>query len=184
MSHYNWTREQTYDFVRENVMKYCGTIPTIEQQIRYLEYVLLEKRNRPPDLDENLGLKPTFEKFVKHEIKYRKFLMKFTDKQTAGITKITGRVSDIVRIFEAMKRSEIISFKTEATQIGRIFFSEKADIKNFELSYNARKKEIRDEERCTSSEPLLKFVNDIIETNFRGKPEKLDLISDHIKKMN
>ncbi len=184
MSRFGWTREFTYDFIRERVMECCNGLTTIEEQICYLSFVLLEKKNRPLEIDENIGLKPTFEEFVKNEINYRKLILKLGDKQTEGLTKITGRVSEIVRIFEAMKRADIISLKTEATQIGRIFFSEKADIKNFDIKYNARKKDLIEEERSTTSEPLLKFVLSIIDLSFMGKSEILDKISDHISKMN
>ena len=184
MSRYCWTREFTYDFIREKVIECCNELTTIEEQISYLSFVLLEKINRPTEIDENIGLKPTFEEFIKNEIKYRKLILKLGDTQTEGLTKITGRISEVVRIFEAMKRADIISLKTEATQIGRIFFSERADVKNFDIKYNARKKDIVEEERSTASEPLLKFVFSLIDISFMGKPEILDKISDHIAKMD
>ncbi len=184
MARYCWTRESTFDFIREKVMECCNELPTIKEQLSYLNFVLLEKKNRPAELDENIGLKPTFEKFIQNEIEYRKFLLKLEEEETIGLIRIRGRVSDVVRIFEAMKKADIISLKTEATQIGRIFFSEKVDIKDFATKYNARKKEIRDEERSTSSEPLLKFIYSVIETNFKGKPEILDLILEHVKRQN
>ncbi len=184
MLRYCWTRELTYDFIREKVMEYCNRLSTIEEQIGYLSFVLLERINRPPEIDENIGLKPKFEEFIKNEIKYRKLILELGDKQTEGLTKITGRISEVVRIFEAMKRADIISLKTEATQIGRIFFSAKVDIKDFDIKYNARKKDLIEEERSTSSESLFKFVCSLIDISFIGKSEILDKISDHLRKLN
>ncbi len=71
MARYCWSRESTFRFIREKVMKCCNGIETIEEQIRYLRFVLLEKKNHPPELDENLGLRPTFEEFIQNEIDYR-----------------------------------------------------------------------------------------------------------------
>ncbi len=72
MARYCWSRESAFDFIREKVMNYCNGLPTIEEQIRYLRFVLLEKKNYPPELDENLGLRPTFEEFIQNEIDDRK----------------------------------------------------------------------------------------------------------------
>ena len=71
MARYCWTRESTFDFIREKVMEQCNDLPSIKDQLSYLNFVLLEKKNRPPELDENIGLKPTFEEFIKNEIEYR-----------------------------------------------------------------------------------------------------------------
>ncbi len=181
VARYCWSRESTFDFIREEVMKCCNELETIEEQIRYLSFVLLEKQNNPPELDENIGLKPTFEDFMHNEIKYRKLMLKLGDKQTQGLIKITGKIPEVVRIFEAMKDAEIISLKTESAQIGRIFFSEKLEVKNFASTYNARKKDLIEEERSTSSEPLLKFINNLIEISYKSKPEFLDNITNHIE---
>jgi len=179
----SWIERPTFNFIREEVMQYCNDLPMIEEQIAYLCFVLLTKKNHPPELDENIGLKPTLEDFIENEIDFRKFMLTLSNKQTEGITKMRGKMAEVVRIFEAMKTSEIISLKTEAAQIGRVFFSEKMDIKSFALKYNARKKDLIEEERSTSSEPLVKFVNDLIEISFKGKTEILDKISTQIERV-
>ena len=171
----------TFDYKREEVMEYCDKLPTIEEQIRYLGFVLLEKKNQPPELDWNIGRMPTFEKFLKNEISYRKLLLKTGNKQTPSLVKITGKLSEVVRIFDAMKTAGIISMRTEASQIGRIFFTEKIDIKNFASKFNARKKDLIEEERSTASEFLLNFINNLIEISYKGKPGMLDKITEHIE---
>lgn len=191
MSIYNWARSTTFNFIREKVMKFCIELATIEEQIKYLSFVLLVKKNNPPELDENLGLKPTFEEFIENEIKYRKMLIKMGNKSTAclqggqtkEIIKINGKIHEVVRIFEAMKAAEIISMKTEVSQIGNIFFTEKIDVNSFVSRYNARKKDLISEERSTRSESLLKFLNGLIEISYKGKPEMLDKLSEHIERV-
>ncbi len=77
MARYCWSRESTFDFIREEVMKCCKELPSIKEQLSYLNFVLLEKKNRPSELDENIGLKPTFEEFIKNEIEYREKELSF-----------------------------------------------------------------------------------------------------------
>ncbi|MHB8579911.1 MAG: hypothetical protein ACYDA4_08620 [Ignavibacteriaceae bacterium] len=72
MARYCWTRESAFDFIREKVMECCNELPSVKEQLSYLNFVLLEKKNRPPELDENIGLKPTFEEFIQNEINFRK----------------------------------------------------------------------------------------------------------------
>lgn len=174
----------TFGFDREKVIERCKGLNDNEDKINYLGLVLLEYENHPPKVDVNAGIKPSFKKFIKREIKCAERLLKLRNNTPRGITKITGRVSEIVRIFEEMKRSYIISPKTEASQIGSIFFTEQADIKNFAAAYNARKKDLVKEERRTSSEALLNFVLGMIDGCFAGKREILDRITDHIRKIN
>ena len=183
MGIYAWAKGPTFDFIREEIMEYCSELPSIEEQIGYLAFVLKEWKNNPPELDQNIRRTPAFEIFIQNEIEFRKFLLETDNMLTPGVVKITGRVPEVVRIFEAMKSSEIISLKTEASQIGKIFFSERIDVKTFAAKYNARKKDLIEEERSTTNESLLKFVNDLIETSYKGKPEMLDKLSGHIERV-
>ena len=64
-------REDCYDFIREKIMARCGEYETVEEQIKYLRFVLKEKKNNPPEIDENVGLKPSFEEYIQNEIEYR-----------------------------------------------------------------------------------------------------------------
>ena len=173
-------REDCLDFIREKVMEKCETYETVEEQIKYLRFVLKEKRTKPPRLDENLGIKPNFEEFIQEEIDYRKSLLETSDKQTPGIVKMNGKISEVVRIFEAMKDVGIISTNVEASQIGRIFFRETVDVKLFAAGYNARKKDLIEDERNTSSEFLEKFIDRLLEISFRGKRDILSRIVNHI----
>jgi hypothetical protein len=183
MGIYSWAKGSTFDFIREEIMEYCSELPSIEDQIGYLAFVLKEWKNNPPELDQNIRRIPAFEIFIQNEIEFRKLLLETDNMLTPGVVKITGRVPEVVRIFEAMKSSEIISLKTEASQIGKIFFSEKFDVKTFAAKYNARKKDLIAEERSTRSETLLKFLKGLIEISYKGNPEMLDKISEHIERV-
>ncbi len=77
MSRYDWTRESVFDFNRERVIEYCNRLPSPKEQLSYLNFVLLERKNRPPELDQNIGLKPTFEAFIENEIEYRERELSF-----------------------------------------------------------------------------------------------------------
>ncbi|MHB9004940.1 MAG: hypothetical protein ACYC6C_12945 [Coriobacteriia bacterium] len=54
-----------------------------------------------------------------------------------------------------MKAAEIITLKTEVSQIGSVFFTEKLDINGFFSKYNARKNDLISEENMTKRESLL-----------------------------
>ncbi|MDP3150661.1 MAG: hypothetical protein Q8N83_16195 [Ignavibacteria bacterium] len=173
-------REDCFNFVREKVIAKCGEFEIVEEQIKYLRFVLKEKKNNPPEIDENVGLKPSFKEYIQEEIDYRKSLLETSDKQTPGIVKMNGKISEVVRIFEAMKDVGIISTNVEASQIGRIFFRETVDVKSFAAGYNARKKDLIEDERNTNSEFLEKFIDRLLEISFRGKWDILSRIVNHI----
>lgn len=183
MSSYDWATGPTFNYDRDEVMEYCSALSTIEQELGYLAFVLKERRNNPPELDCNIGRSPDFESFIQNEIEYKELLRGLSSEFSSDIVKITGKVSSIVRILEAMKYSEIISLNTEASQIGRMFFSEKIDVLSFASKYNARKKDLVEDERRTSNEALVKFVIQLIEMSFKGKIEILDRISDHVERI-
>jgi len=52
-------------------MAKCEEFETIEKQIKYLRFVLKERKNNPPEIDENVGLKPSFEEYIQNEIEFR-----------------------------------------------------------------------------------------------------------------
>ena len=79
-----------------------------------------------------------------------------------------------------MKAAEIITLKTEVSQIGSVFFTEKLDINGFFTRYNPRKNGLISEENITKRESLLKFLNNLNEISYRDKLEMLSKISGHI----
>ncbi len=117
MARYCWTRESTFDFIREKVMEQCNKLPTIKEQLSYLNFVLLEKKNRPTELDENIGLKPTFEKFIQNEINFRKEELSISklcyDKKENGAKELEliewkGTEPQIIYFFELLFRAGLV----------------------------------------------------------------------------
>jgi hypothetical protein len=117
MSRYDWTRESVFDFNRESVMEYCNRLPSIKEQLSYLNFVLLERKNRPPELDQNIGLKPTFEEFIENEIKYREKELSFgklcPDKRKSNpieneLIGWKGTESQIIYFFELLFSAGLI----------------------------------------------------------------------------
>ncbi len=177
--------EPTFNFVREQVIEYCNKKETIDDQLRYLNYVLKEKKNNPPEIDENVGLKPSFEEYIETEIEYRKTLLESNnraDKNVAGIVKITAKygLADITRIFEAMKEAEIISKITEVSQIANIFFAGTTGQNDFIKKYNATKGDIKNKETKSNSNELLEFIKILTTNSFAGKKEYLEKLRNHI----
>lgn len=175
---------KTFNFKREEVIKECERMVTLEEQLRYLRFVLKEKYNQPTELDYNINIKPTFEDFIRAEIEYREYLLKLPEKNQTGLVKIKGKTVDIVRIFEAMMDAKIISSKTEIPQLAKIFFVEPLEGKKFVDQYYARKDEINDIGRNSNSRELVDFVKKLIEKSFSKKEKILDELAEHILQLN
>ncbi len=120
MARYCWTRESTFDFIREKVMEQCNELPTIKDQLSYLNFVLLEKKNRPAELDENIGLKPTFEKFIQNEINFRKeelsisklyYYKKENGAKELELIEWKGTEPQIIYFFDLLFRADFIEQK-------------------------------------------------------------------------
>lgn len=71
---------------------------------------------------------------------------------------ITEEQVDIVRIFEAMYSSGIITAKTEARQIAQLFLSDSGGIEKFVANYNNQKRKILEEGTKSNSKNLKQFV--------------------------
>ena len=106
-----------------------------------------------------------------------------TFKQKDERMKIKSRFSDVVRIFESMKESGIVSNKTTVKQFGELFFSNMADILIFERKYNSTKNRIEKENSTTNSEELLNFTLYLIENGFKEKDEALEKIIKHVERL-
>lgn len=186
-------REDCFNFVREKVIAKCGEFETVEDQVKYLRFVLKEKKNNPPEIDENVGLKPSFEEFMQWEIEEKVTKKHDEEKEKANneiinddsVIKIISKsgVSDIVRIFEAMYDANLIAMNTEVTQIAKIFFTEPLKLKNFADQYYARKDDIENFERNSNSKELVKFVKILIEKSFNKKELILNELTRHIEQV-
>jgi len=97
---------------------------------------------------------------------------------------ITSNMTDIVRIFEAMKDAEIISSKTtNSGKIAGLFFHEPLEKKKFQAAYNAIKRDIKNNNRNSNSNELANFIKLFITDNFAKKPEVLEELSDLLRNM-
>jgi len=79
-------------------------------------------------------------------------------KSTPDKISIIEEQINIVRIFEAMYSSGIISAKTEIKQIAQLFFSNTRDIDKFVTNYNRLKKIILDKDPRSNSKKITKFI--------------------------
>lgn len=176
-------KDFTFNFEREEIEKKCEAYATLNEQIRYLECVLKEYKTNPPDLDVNYGISPTFEEWIEGQLRWLSYLINEPESKVEGFVKIIGKMSDIVRIFEAMKEAQIVSMKTEVTQIAKLFFNDPLEAKKFTNQYYARKDDIADNKRLSRSPELKQFINNLIEKSFNQKKDVLMEISNHIDKL-
>ncbi len=95
--------------------------------------------------------------------------------------KIKSSLTDVVRIFEAMKQAEIISDKTPVRQYAELFFSDIAGQIRFERNYNATKNRIEKLKSTSNSKELLNFILFMIEKCYKGKDSELEKIVRHIE---
>lgn len=174
------------DFNRKGIEIICNEMELLTDQISFLEDVLKKYVTDPPELDDNIGLKPKLEEWIEAQIRWRKTILNSNgEKDIGGLVKIIGKVglADVTRIFEAMKQSGIISSKTEVSQIARIFFSSKEDTKSFIAKYNATKRDIVKNEANSKSDELLEFIKLLISTSFDKREHELNEIEKHILKI-
>lgn len=87
---------------------------------------------------------------------------------------IKSSVSDVVRIYEVMKRAEIISMKTTTKQITAIHYHSTYDQLIFEKKYNAIKSRLERDESSSNSEEYLNFIMLSIENGFKKKGRELE----------
>ena len=94
---------------------------------------------------------------------------------------IKSSLADVVRIFEAMKESGIISLKTEVQQFAELFFGEVTDKISFEKKYNATKSRIKKEGSSSNSKELFKFIINILSSSYNGKEVEIEKIIKHLE---
>jgi hypothetical protein len=184
-------KEKEYDlrgFKFEDVMDECSKYSSLEEQIDYLIYVEKKWISERPLLDPNGPGRPNFEERIRAEIELRENKYKLKEDRTKlpdGIVKIKGKTGliDITRIFLAMDKSNIISHKTEASQIARIFFSEPLERDKFARKFTASKIDLEKHDYNSNSNELLEFTKILIEQSFNKKEKQLRELDKHINKL-
>lgn len=174
----------TFDFVREDIMKYCETLGSFEDEIEYLEWIKTEYMIKPPLLDPNTRHPITFEDFISKQLTYLRELLDRIQRETIENkrwAKITGDMIDIARIFEAMKRANIIDIGIKTPQLIKLFFTEEEEIKSQSKIYNARRSELTNLQPYSNSEKLRNFVCELITYSFANKEDFLIEIREHIR---
>ncbi len=165
MSRYDWTRESVFDFNRESVIEYCNLLYSIKEQLSYLNFVLLERKNRPPELDQNIGLKPTFETFIENEIKYRERELSF------------GKLCSDKRMSNPIE-NELIGWKGTESQI--IYFFELLfsagliDRAQYHNRFSLIENHFKNKNGVQFNNLQLAIANQNILNNKKGKPKKDD----------
>ncbi len=101
------------------------------------------------------------------------------EKATLGTgdrIKVKSGMTDVVRIFEAMKEEGVISSKTTVKDIAELFFSEPADKYLFEKKYNSIKNRLKKDGSSSNSEELIMFVLTLCRKSFYDKEYALEKI--------
>ena len=102
-----------------------------------------------------------------------------------GIKKINVKssITDIVRIFESMKKAGIISSKTTTKQIAELFFTEVMDLISFEKKYNAAKSKIDNYNHSSNSTELINFIKLLTEDSFKNKDLKIEELIQYLERL-
>lgn len=174
-----------YDIIM--VFLHCDNLSGFDKKINYLNFVKNHKLSNNPFFDKYNGQLP-FEKQIDDKIEELILLNKLSQSPDTSknnfdsensVVKIISKYgySDIVRIFEAMKSSGIISDKTEVPQIVNIFFNDPVENQKKADSYYATKSNIFDESIASSrSDNMMLFIKRLIETSFGNNKKKLSEI--------
>ena len=85
------------------------------------------------------------------------------------IIQIKADKSVMVRLYEAMKKSEIVKMSTPVKQFVNLHFREVHDKINFERYYNSTKNRIVRDESSSNSPKLVQYVKKLIESGFKKK---------------
>jgi hypothetical protein len=82
-----------------------------------------------------------------------------------------------------MVQSGIISSKTEASKIARIFFTEPFEKDKFARKLTANRNDIEKSEHNSNSKELIEFTKILIEKSFNKKENVLRQLDSHINKL-
>ncbi len=108
------------------------------------------------------------------------------EKATVGTgnrIKAESGMTDIVRIFEAMKEEAVIWSRTPVKDIAELFFSEPADKYLFVKRYNSIKYQLKKDGSSSNSEALLRFVITLCKKSFHDKDYALEEIIKSLEEM-
>lgn len=188
-------KEKEYDlrdFKFEDVMDECEKYESIEEQVDYLFFVEKKWISENPLLDPNGPGKPNFTERIRAEIELRENRSGRKSTETEGsridadelINKIKlpdGKGSaDLVRIFETMKKVEIIDKNTKVTEIAELF---EVDRETFASNYYATRSGIKSYKHNSISDKLYKFIIEIIREAYKDRPNKRDELIEEIEKI-
>lgn len=104
----------TFNFNYEKVKEHCKSLKDVKEKLRYLNYVMKEKKNSD-GIDIELHFPgPTFIEKIKNEIKYYEKELKLTDPYKAeGYDKIVWQKNrqDFAPLFNLLMQLGFISFR-------------------------------------------------------------------------
>lgn len=191
--------ESSYDlrgFVYEDILEECKKFDNIKERLDYLYHIKNEWITKPPELDPNGELHPTFPEKIDLDIhklekklerekidNQNKLTVDTKREKRAKIVCEKGCTADITRIFESMKKAEIIAESTRPTQIAEIFFEYSNEQNKFVEQYSNRAKEINETDSNSISTYLFNFVKHIIKISYDNRTAKLDELQEYIDKI-
>lgn len=163
-----------------------GKIPWVVKQPRKYYKVSLADGGRVCDIQIAFGGIKSFKEDIKNQLTVIEAVEKnagdsLIPKEERIKTK--SSFSDIVRIFEGMKATGIISIKTPVKEFAELFFSDISDKLYFERKYNSTKNRIEKEKSSSNSKELLYFILYLIEKAYKGKEEELEKIIKYAEEM-
>lgn len=177
----------SHDYNRKKIMHECEALNNLEEEIEYLVKVKHEYLTNRPAMDVNQFEKVGLVEFLDEQIEYREKKVEVS-MDNYKKTNIVGKIklvdgkgySDIVRIFEAMKRTEIIDKSTKVTEIAQLFFEEK---KTFTEKYYSTKSTNINYKTNSISDKLYDFITLVIEGAYKERQNKKDELIEFIDKL-
>ena len=166
----------TFGFHREKIMEYTSSLDSYEEQIEYLTDIKYEYQTNPPGIDPNIRAKISFIDFIAIQIEHLNLVvakLEESAKEDDELCRIIGDRKNVVRIFEAMKKNDIIDSNTPPKFIVNIFFKDKEQLRKNSQYYSNRKKELNDLGMKTNSSELIMFTKTLIKDSFEGNKEIL-----------
>ena len=130
--------------------------------IKYIENVIIEENGKNGEIKK-------VDEEKKEEEKDRKKGKSFSSYRI----KITTSIADMVRVFEAMYESGMISVKVPIRVISELFFDEIPEQNKFVNKYHSTKDQMKKKDSSSNSDKLLKFILILARKSFKKKA-KLD----------
>ncbi|MGA9292637.1 MAG: hypothetical protein WCE54_10565 [Ignavibacteriaceae bacterium] len=131
--------------------------------IRCIENEIIEESENKEETERIQEAVPCEEKAEGH-----------TDVISSNKILILTKKADIVRIFDAMYDTDMISTQSTIKQIAELFFNEVKAKTDFVKIYNSTKDQMEKNESSTNSKKILRFIMLLAERSFRHKRKELD----------